>query len=149
MEIEAKDSSQSPSGNRLKNVLSKTHRARKDNNDSAVSITVTDNSSDGTGSALRNSIDSLRLASRQSSLDDGKAAAKLSKLLPGRSKRKKKKQEAAERQQQEEEEGRGRDTVDQTATAAALGPEPGSGSRSPLDGDEGSSLMTVDSDVES
>ena len=151
MESEAKDTSQSPSGtNRLRSVLSKARRGRKENNASTVSIVVTDNSSEGVGSGTRNSTESLG-ASRHSSLDDG-TGAKLSKLIPGRMKRKKKKQEAAEaaeRQQEEDEEGRGRGTRDQTATAAALSPDALNRSHSTLDGDDGSSLMTVDSDADS
>ena len=151
MESEAKEDSQSPAGtNRLRSVLSKARRRQKDNNASTASIAVTENSSEGTGSGPRNSIESLGV-SRHSSLDDG-AAAKISKLIPGRAKRKKKKQEAPEaleRQQQEDEEGRGRDTNDQPATAAALRPTAPTRSRSTLDADDGSSLMTVDSDAES
>lgn len=150
MESEAKESSQSPAGtNRLRSVLNKARRGKKENDASTVSIAVTENSSEDTGSGARDSVDSLG-ASRQSSLDDG-TGNKLSKLIPGRAKRKKRKQEAvesAEVQQQLEEEGRGRDTSDQTATAAALRPDAPNRSHSTL-GDEGSSLMTVDSDAES
>lgn len=156
MESEAKETSPSPAPtNRLKSVLAKGRR-KKDNKASNVSIAVTENSSEGPSSGPRNSIDSLG-ASRQSSLDDG-TTSKMSKLLPGRLKRKKKKQEAAEaaeateRQQDEDEEGRGRDTSDQTATAAAAAaqrPSAPNRSHSTLDGDEGSSLLTVDSEVDS
>ena len=151
MESEAKEASQSPAGtNRLKSVLSKARRTKKENNASTVSIAVTEDSSEGPGSGARNSIDSL-VASRQSSLDDG-TSTKFAKLIPGRVKRKRRKQEAAEaaeRQQQEDELGRGRDTSDQIATAAELRPNAPNRSHSTLDGDEGSSLMTVDSDAES
>lgn len=148
MESEAKESSQSPSGNRLRSVLSKARRSKRDdNNDSTISVVVTEGSSEGNTRSLRDSIDSLR-ASRQSSLDDGSGGAKLKKLIPGRAKRKRRKQEAAERQQAEEEEARGRDANDQTATAA-LRPAPANRSRSTIDDGEGSSLITVDSDAES
>lgn len=146
MESEARETSQSPAGtNRLKSVLKKARRGRKDNNASALSIT--ENSSEGNRSGPRNSTESLG-ASRHSSLDDG-TGTKLTKLIPGLTKRKKRKQAAAEatqRQQDEDEEGRGRDPSDQTATAAALSPDR---SHSTLDADDGSSLMTVDSDADS
>ena len=149
MESEAKDSSQSPSGNRLRSVLTKARRGKKDtSNASAVSVVVTEDSSEGNPRSLRESLDSLR-ASRQSSLDDGTGGAKLKKLIPGRARRKRKKQEAAEQQQAQEieEEGRGRDTSDQTATAA-LRPT-ANRSHSTLDDGEGSSLITVDSNADS
>ena len=151
MESEAKESSQSPSGHRLKNVLSKARRGRKDDNASTVSVVPTENSSDGNGPSVRNSIDSVTRASRQSSLDDGSGGATLKKLIPGRAKRKRKKREAAEaaeRQQVEEEGGRGRDINDQAATAA-MKPVAVNRSHSTLDDGEGSSLITVDSDAES
>jgi len=148
MESEARETSQSPAGtNRLKSVLNKARRGRKDNNASTLSIAVTENSSEGNGPGPRNSTESLGV-SRHSSLDDG-ANAKLTKLIPGLTKRKKRKQEAAEaaqRQQDEDEGGRGRDPSDQTATAAALSPDR---SHNTLDADDGSSLMTVDSDADS
>jgi len=150
MESEARETSQSPAGtNRLKSVLNKARRGRKDNNASTLSIAVTENSSDGNGSGPRKSNDSLG-ASRHSSLDDG-TGAKLTKLIPGLTKRKKRKQEAAEaaqQQQDEDEEGRGRDPSDQTATAAALSPNH-SHNILDADADDGSSLMTVDSDADS
>jgi len=150
MESEVRETSQSPAGtNRLKSVLNKARRGRKDNNASTLSTAVTENTSEGNRSAARNSNDSL-VASRHSSLDDG-TGAKLTKLIPGLKKRKKRKQEAAEasqRQQDEDEEGRGRDPTDQTATAAALSPNR-SHSILDADADDGSSLMTVDSDADS
>ncbi|KAL8826084.1 MAG: hypothetical protein Q9191_004015 [Dirinaria sp. TL-2023a] len=151
MESEAKESSQSPSGHRLKNVLSKTRRGRRDDNASTLSVVPTENSSDGNGRSVRSSLDSLRRASRQSSLDDGSGGASLKKLIPGRAKRKRKKREAveaAERQQLEEEGGRGRDTNDQAATAA-MRRAAVNRSHSTLDDGEGSSLITVDSEAES
>ncbi len=148
MESEARETSQSPAGtNRLKSVLNKARRGRKDNNASTLSIAVTENSSDGNGPGPRKSNDSLG-ASRHSSLDN-ETSTKLTKLIPGLTKRKKRKQAAAEatqRQQDEDEEGRGRNPSDQIATAAALSPDR---SHSTVDADDGSSLMTVDSDAES
>ena len=152
MESEARESEQAPSGNRFKNVLSKARRGRKDDNASTVSVVPTENSSDGNARSIRNSMDSLTRASRQSSLDDGSGGKTLKKLIPGRAKRKRKKQEAAkaaaERQQVEDEGGRGRATDDQAATAA-IRPAGASRSHSTLDDGEGSSLITVDSDAES
>lgn len=152
MESEAAEVSPGPSatlntGNRLKSVLSK---ARKDRNKNAskVSIAGTDNSSDGNGTGVRSSIDSLIDKSRQSSLDDGSSRVRLAKLLPGHNKRKKKKQGAAEQPDYEDEEGRGRRTIEQPATAASLDPTALNRSHSSL-GDEASSLVTVDSDAES
>ena len=154
MESEAAEVSPSPSttvnpGNRLKNALSKSRRDRA-NNTSKVSVTGTDNSSEGNGTGIRNSIDSLMDKSRQSSLDDGSSRVKLAKLIPGHKKRKKKRQEAAElaEQQDLEEEDRGRRLSEQPATAASLNPGAVNESHSSL-GDEGNSLITVDSDTES
>ena len=152
MESEAAEVSPSPSGtgntgNRLKSVLSKARRDRN-NNASKVSITGTDNSSDGNGTGVRSSIDSLIDKSRQSSLDDGSSRVKLAKLIPGHNKRKKKRQEAAEQQGLDDEEDRGRRTSEQPATAASLSPTALNRSHSSL-GDEASSLITVDSDAES
>lgn len=155
MESEAAEVSPSPSatvnpGNRLKNALTKARRDRA-NNASKVSVTGTDNSSEGNGTGVRNSIESLIDKSRQSSLDDGSSRVKLAKLIPGLKKRKKKRQEAAElaEQQDLEEEGdRGRRHSEQPATAASLNPTGVNESHSSL-GDEENSLMTVDSDTES
>ena len=153
MESEAAEVSPSPSatvnpGNRLKNALSKSRRDRA-NNASKVSVAGTDHSSDGNGTGVRNSVDSLIDKSRQSSLDDGSSRVKLAKLIPGHKKRKKKRQEAAELAEQqdlEEEEDRGRRLNEQPATAASLTAV--NESHSSL-GDEGNSLITVDSDTES
>lgn len=155
MESEAAEVSPNPftkanPGNRLKSVLSKTRRDRN-NNASKVSVTGTEDSSEGIGTGVRNSIDSLIDKSRQSSLDDGSSRVKLAKLIPGHKKRKKKRQEAAElaeEQDLEEEEGRGRRTSEQPATAASLSTTAVNRSHSTL-GDEASSLITVDSDAES
>ena len=155
MESEAAEVSPSPSatmnpGNRLKNALSKSRRDRA-NNASKISVTGTDNSSEGNGTGVRNSIDSLMDKSRQSSLDDGSSRVKLAKLIPGHKKRKKKRQEAAqlaEQQDLEEEEDRGRRLSEQPATAASLNPAAVNESHSSL-GDERNSLITVDSDTES
>ena len=154
METEAGEVSPSPSatintGNRLKNILSKSRRDRN-NNTSRVSVTTTDNSSEGIGAEVRNSIDSSIEKSRQSSLDDGTSRKKLAKLIPGHTKRKKRRQEEAEQQglDEEEEEERGRRPSEQPATAAALSPTAGNRSHSSL-GDEANSLITVDSDTES
>ena len=151
MESEAAEVSPAPSatpntGNRLKSVLSKARKDRK-NNASKVSIAGTENSSDGNGTGVRSSIDSLIDKSRQSSVEDGSSRVKLAKLLPGLNKRKKKKQEAAQ-QQDFEEEGRGRRTSEQPATSASLDSTVLNRSHSSL-GDEASSLITVDSDAES
>ena len=153
MESEAAEVSPSPSaqvntGNRLKGVLSSKVRRNRNNNVSKVSIAATENSSDSPGTGVRSSIESLPDKSRQSSLDDGISRTKLAKLLPGHTKRKKKRQEAAEQQNYEDEEGRGRRTSEQPATAASLSPTALNRSHSSL-GDEASSLITVDSDVES
>lgn len=90
--------------------------------------------------------------SRKSSLEDDKlprGPSNLSKLVPGRVKKKRRKREEAEQLQQELAEGRGRSVEDQTATSA----EPrklskDNRSRSTL-GEDGGSLITIDSDTES
>ena len=154
MESEAAEVSPNPStkanpGNRLKSVLSKTRRDRN-KNASKVSVTGAEDSSEGNGTGVRNSIDSSIDKSRQSSLDDGSSRVKLAKLIPGHKKRKKKRQEATElaEEQDLEEEGRGRRTSEQPATAASLSTAAVNRSHSTL-GDEASSLITVDSDAES
>ena len=155
MESEAAEVSPSPSGtvntgNRLKTVLSKARRDRNANT-SKVSIAGTDNSSEGNGTGVRSSIDSQFDKSRQSSLDDGSSRTKFTKLIPGHAKRKKKRQEAAEVAEQrewEDEEERGRRTSEQPATAASLSPTGINRSHSSL-ADEASSLITIDTDVES
>ena len=155
MESEAAEVSPSPSatintGNRLKSILSKSRRDHS-NNASKVSVTATEDSSEGNGTGVRNSIDSSIDKSRQSSLDDGSSRVKLANLIPGHKKRQKKRQEAAgsvEQQALEDEENRGRPTSEQPATSASLSPTVVNRSHSNL-GDEASSLITIDSDAES
>ena len=142
----SKDVSPAPSERGLKGVFAKARRSRKDHS-STTSVNANDNHSEGR--SVRNSVDSLldkALSSRHSSLDDGKFTAgdKLSKLVPARIKMKRKERKEAEEQQQDEE--RGRKMGDEKGSLADHDPQ--SGQQSPGD-DGGSSLITMDSDLES
>lgn len=141
----SKEASPAPSERGLKGVLAKARRSRMDNS-STPSVNGTDNSSEGRG--IRNSIDSLldkALPSRHPSVDDGKPTAgdKLSKLVPARIKKKRRERKEAEEQQEQE---RGRSIGSQGGASADHDPQ--SGQQSPGD-DGGSSLITLDSEIES
>lgn len=141
----SKEASPAPSERGLKGVLAKARRSRNDNS-STTSVNGGDNSSEGHG--IRNSVDSLlekALPPRNSSVDDGKPTAgdKLSKLVPARIKKKRRERKEAEQQQEEE---RGRSIGDQGGIIGDHHPQ--SGQQSPGD-DGGSSLITMDSDIES
>ena len=144
----SKEVSPAPSERGLKGVLAKAkaRRSRKDNS-STTSVNATDDHSEGHG--IRNSVDSLldkALSSRHSSLDDGKPTAgdKLSKLVPARIKNKRRERKEAEQQEQDEE--RGRRIGDHGG--ASVDHDTRSGQQSPGE-DGGSSLITMDSDLES
>lgn len=141
----SKEPSPAPSERGLKGVLAKARRSRMDNS-STPSVNGTDNSSEGRG--IRTSVDSLQdktLPSRLPSSDDGKPTAsdKLSKLVPARIKKKRRERKEAEQQQ---EEVRGRSIGSQGGPSGDY--ESQSGQQSPGD-DGGSSLITMDSDIES
>ncbi len=141
----SEEASPAPSERGLKGVLAKARRSRMDNS-STPSVNGTDNSSEGHG--IRNSVDSLldkALPSRHPSIDGGKPTAsdKLSKLVPARIKKKRRERKEAEQQQ---EEVRGRIIGSQGGASGDY--ESQSGQQSPGD-DGGSSLITMDSDIES
>lgn len=141
--------STAPSSKGFKGIVAKA-RLGRDKSDSTPSLNSSDEGNEPSG--VRNSVDSLidRVRdSRQSSIDDDglpSGPSTLSKLVPGRVKKKRRKREEAEQQQQELER-RGRSIGDQTATAAV--PEEltkDNTSRSTL-GEDGASLLTVESDT--
>jgi len=136
----------------FKGVVAKA-RLGRNKDESTLSLNGSDESNDPSG--IRHSVDSLidrARDSRKSSLDeDGlpPEPSNLSKLIPGRVKKKRRRREEAEQLQQELAEGRGRSVENQTTTSA----EPrklskDSRSRSTL-GEDGGSLITVDSELES
>ena len=157
MDVPAKELSPAPSTapsttKGFKGVVAKA-RLGRNKDESTTSLNGSDESNEISG--IRHSVDSLidkARDSRKSSLDeDGlpPGPSKVSKLIPGRAKKKRRKREEAEQLQQELAEGRGRSIADQTATSA----EPRKSSkdnrsRSTL-GEDGGSLITVDSELES
>ena len=158
MDVPSKELSPAPSASTapatkgFKGAVAKA-RLGRNKDDSTVSLDSSINSSEPGG--IRHSVDSLidkARDSRKSSLDEDRlppGPSNLSKLIPGRVKKKRRKREEAEQLQQELAEGRGRSVEDQTATSA----EPrklskDNRSRSTL-GEDGGSLITVDSDTES
>lgn len=154
MDGQAKDQSPAPSTAQstrgIKGIVAKA-RLGRNKDESTTSLNGSDESSEQNG--VRNSVDSLIdkvRDSRKSSLDDGlpSGPSNLSKLIPGRVKKKRRQREEAEQIQQEQAEGRGRSAEDQRATSA----EPrklskDNRSRSTL-GEDGGSLITVDSETE-
>lgn len=149
-----KDRSPAPSSSGLpakglKGVIAKARLGRTDSS-SAVSLNGTDES-ERTG--LRDSVESVEKArdAGRSSIDDGLTTSgpkALSKLIPSRIKKKRKKREEAEQLQQELAEDRGRSADAQVATAAGAEAQSGSESRTTLE-EDGGSLLTVESDLDS
>jgi len=145
-------STSATSGKGLKSVLKKARLARKDDS-STVSLNGSDEGNTEQG-GIRKSVDSLLDRARdsnRSSVDDNglpSGPSNLSKLIPGRVRKKIRKREEAEQQQQEIADGRGRSGDDQPATAAESRRQPGNKSRSTL-GEDGESLITVESETES
>ena len=128
-------------------------RLGRNKDESTVSLNGSNEGSESGG--LRHSVDSLidkARDSRKPSLDDDglpPGPSNLSKLIPGRVKKKRRKREEAEQLQQELADNRGRSVEDQTATSA----EPrklskDNRSRSTL-GEDGESLITVESETDS
>ena len=131
----------------LKGVLAKARLGRKDD----ASTASLNGSDESEKSGLRNSVDSVDKPGDggRSGIDDGlpPGPSGLSKLIPGRAKKKRRRREEAEQLQQELAEGRGRSADDQTATAETK-VRAGNESRTTL-GEDGGSLLTVESDLES
>lgn len=157
MDAQSKDlspapSTSAPSAKGLKGVLKKARLGRKDG-PSTTSLNGSDEGNVEPG-GLRKSVDSLLDKARdsnRSSVDDNglpPGPSNLSKLIPGRIKKKRRKREEAEQLQQELADGRGRSTDDQPATAAVPKVQSGNKSRSTL-GEDGESLISVESDIES
>ena len=128
-------------------------RLGRNKDDSTTSLTISDDSNEPSG--IRHSVDSLidkARDSRKSSLDEEglpRGPSKISKLVPGRAKKKRRKREEAEQLQQELADGRGRSVEDQTATSAEpRKPSKDNRSRSTL-GEDGGSLITVESETDS
>lgn len=140
------------SGKGLKTVLKKVRLGRKDDA-STTSLNGSDEGNTEQG-GLRKSVDSLLDRARDSnrtSVDENglpTGPSNLSKLIPGRIKKKRRKREEAEQQQQEIGDSRGRTLDDQTATSAEPRLQSGNKSRSSL-GEDGESLISVESDPES
>ena len=148
----APSTSAAPSTKGFKGVVAKA-RLGRNKNESTTSLNGSEESSEP--SAVRLSVDSLidkARDSRKTSVDDEglpPGPSNLSKLIPGRVKKKRRKREEAEQLQQELAEGRGRSVEDQTATSAEpRKPSKDNRSRSTL-GEDGESLITVDSATES
>ena len=148
-EISPAPSNSALSSKGFKGVIAKARLGRKDDN-STTSLNGSDESERG---GIRSSVDSLIDRARDSerpSVDDGlpSGPSNLSKLIPGRIKKKRRKREEAEQLQQELAEGRGRSADDQTATVAESRLQPVNESRKTL-GEDGGSLLTIESDTES
>ena len=144
-------STSAPSSKGFKGVIAKARLGRKDDA-STTSLNGSDESERG---GIRTSVDSLMDKARdggRSSVDDGRPSgpSSLSKFIPGRAKKKRRRREEAEQLQQDSAEGRGRgrSADDQPATAAESRTKAGNESRM-MPGEDGGSLLTVESDVES
>ena len=158
METAAAESSPTPSTttNKLKTVFSKTRRGHKDN---SSSLSVNDADSTNSGShgiraSFEATIDKVRTRASGEHDDDGNSSGSggISKLIPGRIKKKRRKRDAEAEQQDAEELQRGRSIGDRGG-----GVDPSRGNSAPLtttvsqdgpDGDDGSSLITYESDTE-
>ena len=160
METAAADHSPAPSTstNKLKAVFSKARRGTKDNG-SSLSINEADSTASGSR-GIRASFDATidKIKTRGSGEhDDAESSGSggIAKLIPGRSKKKRRKREAeAEAAQQEAEElRRGRSIGERGGVGGnGLGTalDAGAAGHDILEGDDdGSSLITYDSDVES
>ena len=148
-EISPAPSNSALSSKGFKRVIAKARLGRTDDN-STTSLNGSDESERG---GIRSSVDSLIDRARDSgrpSVDDGlpSGPSNLSKLIPGRVKKKRRKREEAEQLRQELAEGRGRSADDQTATVAESRLQAGNESRTTL-GEDGGSLLTIESDTES
>ena len=138
--------------------MAKAKLGRKDaqSTTSLAGSSVSDEATERAG--IRNSVDSLIEKVRdggRDSLDDGlpPGPSNLSKLIPGRVKKKRRKREEAEQQlQQETADLRGRSADGQTTTSAATTSSSDQNkSRSALEedeGEDGGSLITIESDIE-
>ena len=161
MDTSAKSVSPAPSTSEpkgFKGFVAKAKLGRKDAqsttslNGSSVSDEATERS--GIRDSVDSFIDKVR-DGRRDSLDDGlpSGPSNLSKLIPGRVKKKRRKREEAEQQlQQETADLRGRSADGQTATSAATtstSDQNRSGSALEEDeGEDGGSLITIESDTE-
>ena len=151
MDSPAQESSSGPSSRGLKSIFKKGRKGGKEN-DSNTSFTNTlDDSSSGRG-AIRTSVDSAldKLRSHASEGqnagdEDGSREKGIARLLPGRKRRRRKRREA----QLEDgvDEPRGRDGIEQAVYSEHLGVD--SPSRTTLDDDGDSSLLTYDSELDS
>lgn len=133
----------------FKSVINKARLGRKDD-PSIMSPTGTDDSGEHNGH--RSSLDSLFRNSTRSSIDEVQPSggSKISKLLPKRIKKKLEQRDEAERQVHAEEElGRGRPVAESAATSTGHSRFAAQRSRSTLADDEGNSLLTVESGLES
>ena len=161
MDTSAKSVSPTPSTSEpkgFKGLVAKAKLGRKDaqSTTSLNGSSVSDEANERAG--IRNSVDSLMdkvRDGRRDSLDDGlpPGPSNLSKLIPGRVKKKRRKREEAEQQlQQETADLRGRSADGQMATSAApTAPFDPNRSRSALEedeGEDGGSLITIESDTE-
>ena len=158
METASAEQSPAPSTstNKLKHVFSKARRNNRDNNASNLSINDTDSTASGSR-GLRASFDATMdkiktRASGEHDDADSSGSAGITKLIPGRTKKKRRKREAEAAQQEAEELRRGRSIGDRGGVGAAgLGTAPfdASTSHDTLEADDdGSSLITYDSDIE-
>lgn len=156
MDSVTQETSPARSSKGLKSVLRKARPGRKDNA-STLSVNGTDNSSNGRG-GIRSSIDSTvgKLKSHtteESSQNDGDDTGShgISKLIPARIRKKRRKaREAAE--QDEDGAARGRSIGDRPSNGAigdlAASEITGESQSTLDDDDDGSSLITYDSDPE-
>lgn len=159
METEAAEHSPAPSTstNKLKAVFSKARRGNKDK-DNASSLSINDADSTASGSrGLRASFDATidkiktRASGEQDEVDSSESAG-IAKLIPARIKKKRRRREAEAAQQEAEELRRGRSIGERGGVGDGThgtSPYDATPSRDKLDGDDdGSSLITYDSDIE-
>ena len=155
MESQTQESSPAPSVRGIKGVFAKARRGNKDS-ESLVSVNDSADSRTGRG-GVRTSIDTalLKLKTRangEGSPEDGDGSSGdtggISKLLPGHKKRRRKRLEA-QQAEEDAEEPRGRSLGNgNSKNPTYLGID--NPSQSTLnDDDDGSSLLTYDSDIES
>lgn len=157
METEAAEHSPAPSTstNKLKAVFSKARRGNKDNG-SSLSINDVDSTASGSRgirASFDATIDKIKTrASGEHDDADSSGSGGIAKLIPGRIKKERRRREAEAAQQDAEELQRGRSIGDRGGVGdASLGRSPfdASASRDTLEGDDdGSSLITYDSDIE-